>query len=328
MKNEALIKQTQSVVYQTLVNAFDSNKINHAFLLSGLKGSPIKESAIYVAQSLVCENPNPLACEECLSCLRIANQSYADFIYIDGELGTIKKEEIEGLQSSFSKSGVEAKGLKIYIINQLEKATASAANSLLKFLEEPYDDVIGILTTQNQSQILETIISRSQVLRIKSYSKDYLGAELLNSGINQEDVNILVSKYSDINQILEVMNNTDYPTIKALVIETFTTLVNQPESLNFFAINQVNPKIADKKSVVLFLDLLETLITDVVKLKIGESIVFSNQIDILNQALNKRLNYQKLNELIMLAQGSVGFNLNVGLLLDNLFYQIRYEGNE
>jgi DNA polymerase-3 subunit delta' len=328
MKNEALIKQTQSIVYQTLVNAFSSNKINHAFLLSGLKGSPIKESAIYVAQSLVCENPAPLACEECLSCLRIANQSYADFIYIDGELGTIKKEEIENLQSSFSKSGVEAKGLKIYIINQLEKATASATNSLLKFLEEPYDDVVGILTTQNQSQILETIISRSQVLRIKTYSKDYLVNELLNSGISQEDVNILVSKYSDINQILEVMNNTDYPAIKALAIETFTVLVNQPESLNFFAINQINPKISDKKSVVLFLDLLETLITDVVKLNIGENIVFSNQKDILNQALNKRLNFPKLNELIMLAQGSVGFNLNVGLLLDNLFYQIRYEGNE
>jgi DNA polymerase-3 subunit delta' len=328
MKNEALIKQTQSIVYQTLVNAFSSNKINHAFLLSGLKGSPIKESAIYVAQSLVCENPAPLACEECLSCLRIANQSYADFIYIDGELGTIKKEEIENLQSSFSKSGVEAKGLKIYIINQLEKATASATNSLLKFLEEPYDDVVGILTTQNQSQILETIISRSQVLRIKTYSKDYLVNELLNSGISQEDVNILVSKYSDINQILEVMNNTDYPAIKALVIETFTVLVNQPESLNFFAINQINPKISDKKSVVLFLDLLETLITDVVKLNIGENIVFSNQKDILNQALSKRLNFPKLNELIMLAQGSVGFNLNVGLLLDNLFYQIRYEGNE
>jgi DNA polymerase-3 subunit delta' len=328
MKNEALIKQTQSIVYQTLVNAFSSNKINHAFLLSGLKGSPIKESAIYVAQSLVCENPTPLACEECLSCLRIANQSYADFIYIDGELGTIKKEEIENLQSSFSKSGVEAKGLKIYIINQLEKATASATNSLLKFLEEPYDDVIGILTTQNQSQILDTIISRSQVLRIKSYSKEYLFTELLNSGVNQEDVNILVSKYSDINQILEVMNNTDYPAIKTLAIETFMVLVNEPDSLNFFAINQLNPKIADKKSVVLFLDLLETLITDVVKLNIGENIVFSNQIDILNKALNKRLNYQKLNELIMLAQGSVGFNLNVGLLLDNLFYQIRYEGNE
>ena len=328
MKNEALIKQTQSIVYQTLVNAFSSNKINHAFLLSGLKGSPIKESAIYVAQSLVCENPAPLACEECLSCLRIANQSYADFIYIDGELGTIKKEEIENLQSSFSKSGVEAKGLKIYIINQLEKATASATNSLLKFLEEPYDDVIGILTTQNQSQILDTIISRSQVLRIKSYSKEYLVTELLNSGVNQEDVNILVSKYSDINQILEVMNNTDYPAIKTLAIETFMVLVNEPDSLNFFAINQLNPKIADKKSVVLFLDLLETLITDVVKLNIGENIVFSNQNDILNKALNKRLNYQKLNELIMLAQGSVGFNLNVGLLLDNLFYQIRYEGNE
>jgi DNA polymerase-3 subunit delta' len=328
MKNEALIKQTQSIVYQTLVNAFTSNKVNHAFLLSGLKGSPIKETALYVAQSLVCENPNPLACEECLSCLRIANQSYADFIFIDGEQGTIKKEEIENLQSSFSKSGVEAKGLKIYIINQLEKATASATNSLLKFLEEPYEDVVGILTTQNQSQILETIVSRSQVLRIKTYSKDYLIKELLNSGIDQEDVNILVNKYSDINQILEVMNNPDYQTIKALAIETFTVLVNEPDRINFFSINQINPKIADKKSVLLFLDLLETLITDVVKLKIEENIVFSNQNEILNQALAKRLNLQKLNELIMLAQGSVGFNLNVGLLLDNLFYHIRYEGNE
>jgi DNA polymerase-3 subunit delta' len=328
MKNEALIKQTQSIVYQTLVNAFTSNKVNHAFLLSGLKGSPIKETALYVAQSLVCENPNPLACEECLSCLRIANQSYADFIFIDGEQGTIKKEEIENLQSSFSKSGVEAKGLKIYIINQLEKATASATNSLLKFLEEPYEDVVGILTTQNQSQILETIVSRSQVLRIKTYSKDYLIKELLNSGIDQEDVNILVNKYSDINQILEVMNNPDYQTIKALAIETFTVLVNEPDRINFFSINQINPKIADKKSVLLFLDLLETLITDVVKLKIEENIVFSNQNEILNQALTKRLNLQKLNELIMLAQGSVGFNLNVGLLLDNLFYHIRYEGNE
>ena len=328
MKNEALIKQTQSIVYQTLVNAFTSNKVNHAFLLSGLKGSPIKETALYVAQSLVCENPNPLACEECLSCLRIANQSYADFIFIDGEQGIIKKEEIENLQSSFSKSGVEAKGLKIYIINQLEKATASATNSLLKFLEEPYEDVVGILTTQNQSQILETIVSRSQVLRIKTYSKDYLIKELLNSGIDQEDVNILVNKYSDINQILEVINNPDYQTIKALAIETFTVLVNEPDRINFFSINQINPKIADKKSVLLFLDLLETLITDVVKLKIEENIVFSNQNEILNQALTKRLNLQKLNELIMLAQGSVGFNLNVGLLLDNLFYHIRYEGNE
>jgi DNA polymerase III subunit delta' len=327
MKYQALIKQTQPIVYQTLVNAFKDNKINHAFLLSGLKGSPIKESALYIAQSLVCENPNPLACEECLSCLRIANQSYADFIYIDGEVGTIKKEEIENLQSSFSKSGVEAKGLKIYIINQLDKATASATNSLLKFLEEPYDDVIGILTTQNQSQILDTIVSRTQVLRIKTYSKEYLVSELLSSGIEQEDTNILVSKYSDINQILDAMNNTDYPNIKLLAIETFNILVNEPLRLNYFAINQVNPKIGDKRNLALYLDLLETLLTDVVRLNIGENIVFSNQRELLNQALTKSLNYQKINELIMLAQGSIGFNLNVGLLLDNLFYSIRYEGN-
>lgn len=327
MKNQDLIKQTQPIVYQTLVNAFKDNKVNHAFLLSGLKGSPIKESALYIAQSLVCENPNPLACEECLSCLRVANGSYADFIYIDGEQGTIKKEEIENLQTSFSKSGVETKGIKIYIINQLDKATASATNSLLKFLEEPYEDVIGILTTQNQSQVLETIVSRSQVLRIKTYTKDYLITELLNSGIEQEDANILVSKYSDINQILDIMNNTDFPSIKQLSIQTFNVLINDSNSLNYYAIKEIIPKIGDKRNVALYLDLLETLLTDVVRLDIGENIVFSNQSELLTKALTKRLNYQKINELIMLAQGSIGFNLNVSLLLDNLFYNIRYEGN-
>jgi len=327
MKNETLIKQTQPIVYQTLVNAFNNNKISHAFLLSGLKGSPIKESALFIAQSLVCENPKPLACEECLSCLRIANQSYADFIFIDGEIGTIKKEEIENLQTSFAKSGVENRGLKVYIVNQLEKATASAVNSLLKFLEEPYDDVIGILTTQNQTQILDTIVSRSQVLRIKTYSKEYLVNELLNSGVQQEDINILVSKYSDINQILEVMNNTDFQTIKELAVATFDVLINKPEQINYFALTQINPKIGDKKNVVVFLDLLESLLTDVVKLKIGENVVFSNQTDLLKQANDRGLNYQKINELVMLAQGSVGYNLNVGLLLDNLFYKIRFEGN-
>jgi DNA polymerase-3 subunit delta' len=325
MKKHALIEQTQPVVYQTLVNAFKNKKVNHAFLLSGQKGAPIKESAIFLAQSLVCENPNPLACEECISCLRVVNESYADYIIIDGEKGTIKKEEIETLQSSFAKSGIEAKALKVYIIHLFEKATASAINSLLKFLEEPYDDVIGVITTENQAQILDTIVSRCQVLRIKTYSKEYLEKELANNHLGEEDINILVNKYSDINQILEVLNTTDYPTIKGLVIATFNLLINHPSKLNYFVIKDLMPVIKERPNTNLFLDLLETIIADVVRLKVEEKVLFSSQKEQLEKALNSKIDLEGYKQKIVLAQGSMIFNLNTSLLLDSLFYKLRYE---
>ena len=315
MKNQALIKQTQPVIYQTLTNAFNSGKVNHAFLLSGVAGSPIKESAIYLAQSLVCENHNPLACEECISCLRIANGSY----------GTIKKEEIELLQSSFSKSAVESKGLKVYIIHLLEKATASAVNSLLKFLEEPYDDVVAILTTENQALILDTIVSRCQVLRIKSYSKDYLKQELANNNLEEEDINILVNMYSDLTQILDVLNNSDFKAVKELVINTFDLLVNNLNKLNYYATNQLQSKLKDKQNVNLFLDLLETIIADVVRLKVGEDVLFSSQKQLLELASANSSEFNRYKELIILAQGSLSLNLNTALLLDALFYKLRFE---
>jgi DNA polymerase III subunit delta' len=325
MKKHALIEQTQPVVYQTLVNAFKNQKVNHAFLLSGQKGAPIKESAVFLAQSLVCENANPLACEECISCLRIANESYADYILIDGEKGTIKKEEIETLQSSFAKSGVEVKALKVYIIHLFEKATASAINSLLKFLEEPYDDVIGIITTENQAQILDTIVSRCQVLRIKTYSKEYLEQELANNQLSEEDINILVNKYSDINQILEVLNTTNYPAIKELVINTFNLLINHRSQLNYFVIKDLIPIIKERSNTNLFLDLLETIIADVIRLKVGEKVLFSSQKEQLAKALHSGLNLESYKQKIVLAQGSMSFNLNTSLLLDSLFYKLRYE---
>ena len=324
MKNQALIKQTQPVVYQTLVNAFNNSKINHAFLLSGQKGSLLKETALYLAQSLVCENPQPLACEECISCLRISNQSYADFLMVDGTAGTIKKEEIEQIQSSFSKSGVEVKGLKIYIIHLLEKATASAVNSLLKFLEEPYDDVIAILTTENQALILDTIVSRCQVLRIKTYSKDYLVQELANNGLSEEDTNILVNKYSDLPQILDVLNNTEYQAVKNLAITTFEHMINGLNRLNYHVIKEVMPQLKDRQNVSLFLDLLETIIADVIRLKVDEKILFSSQKQLLEIASKSSHNLELYKQLIILAQGSMSFNLNTNLMIDSLFYKIRY----
>ena len=71
MRTKDVLIKTQRVAFQTLANGFKSNRISHAYLISGSNESSLKEMAIYLAKSLVCSKLEPLACEECINCLRI-----------------------------------------------------------------------------------------------------------------------------------------------------------------------------------------------------------------------------------------------------------------
>ena len=69
-----------------------------------------------MAKSLVCKE-DALACEKCNTCFRIENNNYADFIFLDNDVETVKKENIEELQERFSRTAFEEGGRKFYIIN-------------------------------------------------------------------------------------------------------------------------------------------------------------------------------------------------------------------
>ena len=79
------IKNKQPLVYRTFSNALESGKLAHAYLLLGEAGTPLKEAAMYLAKSVLCDYPNPLADEECIICRRIEMNDYPDFIFYDGE---------------------------------------------------------------------------------------------------------------------------------------------------------------------------------------------------------------------------------------------------
>ena len=93
MRTKDLLIKTQRVAFQTLANGFKSNRISHAYLISGSVESSLKELAIYLAKSLVCSNLEPLACEECINCIRIEENNYPDYIFIDGSNESIKKHQ-------------------------------------------------------------------------------------------------------------------------------------------------------------------------------------------------------------------------------------------
>ena len=156
-----LLKEQQPVVYTTLKHALELDKLAHAYMFSGPAGTMKKEAAYLLAQSLVCST-HGFACECCDTCKRIAANEFADLKYIDGTTTSIKKEDIVKLQKEFNKTGLETTGKKIYILDHAENATPDALNSLLKFLEEPTNDMTAILIVEQMDRVLPTIISRCQ----------------------------------------------------------------------------------------------------------------------------------------------------------------------
>ena len=101
----------------------------------------------------------------------------------DGEM--IKKEQILALQQEFSKTALVS-GPRIYVIKNVEKMNQSAANSLLKFMEEPLSaNVFGFLLTENIDRVIRTIISRSQVIHMNNRNEEDLENELLQFEVDE-----------------------------------------------------------------------------------------------------------------------------------------------
>lgn len=98
--------------------------------------------------------------------IMIDNNSYPDLMIIEPDGQWIKKGQLLKLQEEFNNKSLLG-NKRIYIIKQCEKLNSSSANTILKFLEEPNDDIIAILLTNNRYHVIDTILSRCQILNMK-----------------------------------------------------------------------------------------------------------------------------------------------------------------
>ena len=201
-----LLEQQQPIVYRALKNACDTNRISSAYLFTGPYGTPKYEAALLLAQSILCEEGNSLACEECNTCRRVREGIYADMVILDGKEETISKDKVDEIQERFSKTALEKNGQRIYIIKNAENATIAAQNSMLKFLEEPGAGVTAILTTDNVNKLLPTIISRCTVLPFMPRSAQDYYEDLVNVGVEDDDayfMSYIVKDMSDLKNMYD-----------------------------------------------------------------------------------------------------------------------------
>lgn len=161
----------QQVIVKTLKNAISNDRLSHAYLFTGPRGTGKTSIAKIVAKTINCENlVDFLPCNKCKSCLEFNSHNDVDIIEIDAASnnGVDEIREIRNkidLVPSFSK-------YKVYIIDEVHMLTTGAFNALLKTLEEPPSHIIFILATTEPHKIPATILSRCQRFDFKRISLD------------------------------------------------------------------------------------------------------------------------------------------------------------
>lgn len=312
------VKNKQPFVYRTFCHALEKDRVAHAYFLSGEAGTPLKETAVFLAKSLLCDHPSPLADEECPVCIRIEKGDYPDFILLDAEEETVKKEAITDLTESFSRTSLEVKGKMIYVINHVENLKPEAANSLLKFLEEPPSNTYAFLTSENEEKVLPTILSRCEKLRLLLAPRNEVIQEAIALGAQQEDAEILSHFINDAGLLVEEAKKEDYITVKEQLIEFLDALSQTKGYARFVMEKDVVGAIKGKPTLRLFFDMLTLALKDALAEKRGEPIFLSAYATILKE-LAKKLPHLEENIIeTMTMRAEIESNINPGLLLTHL----------
>ncbi len=178
----------QDTIVRTLKNVIKNEKLSHAYLFTGPRGTGKTSSAKLFAKAINClNNKDGDACNECENCKSFNENSNPDIIEIDAASNN-GVDEIREIKNKVNLVPSMSK-YKVYIIDEVHMLSIGAFNALLKTLEEPPEYIIFILATTEPQKLPATIISRCQRFDFKSISHDKM-KECLQNIINKENISI------------------------------------------------------------------------------------------------------------------------------------------
>lgn len=226
----------EPIIYRQLSNSIKKG-LSHAYLFELNDNVYAYDMIMSFIKKVLSGNDENIA-------KRIDDGNYMDLkhIYPDGQM--IKKEQLAELQKSFGTMSLENDN-RFYIIHEAEKLNIAAANSLLKFLEEPSEGIIAILLTNNINLMLKTIVSRCQVLTFsKNKVEDYIEFNQFSSNITLHKLfftiwnnNGELSEYHNnfLKNVIEFINYYEKNKLKTIVFENkFFNEINDKVELNKF----------------------------------------------------------------------------------------------
>ena len=327
MQVERYLKTYQPVIYQTFLNSLQKDQLSHAYLIVGNNGAPLLDVATFFAKSILCDDPSPLACNSCITCLRVDDGNYPDFFVFDGSKATIKKEAVTTIESAFEKKAFENKGIRVYILHLIENMTTEAINSILKFLEEPGQKVYAFLTTNNENLVLPTIISRCQMLRLKLIDKQIVIKTAVEEGIDKKDAELLSYFYNDGELIKEIIDdqesNEAFFAAKNCFEEVIQVLAEgDANDIVYHSQSNLVNKIKTKESCRYFINMLVMAFEDMINVKNQKSVFLESYATIIETLAGKLSHLDESLIELLKCSGVINVNVNIPLLIDHLFHTI------
>ena len=316
------IAERQPFLTKHFAKLIRENKLVHAYLLSGAEGTGKIELAKWIAKGIFCLNSqNGVPCLKCSECNRIENNNHPDVVTIMPDGLSIKVEQIRYLKSEFNKSGVES-DRKVFIIQDAQKMSIGAANSLLKFLEEPSGNITAFLLTSEPQKLLPTIISRCQEVEMQQLTSGQLEQELISESISEKNSYILANLAQSVVEAKKINDNENFDKILATVNNWYRKLLRK-DLLSFVMIqSKIIGLIQNKEDQNLVLQVIILTVRDTVLERFGltEEIVFKENIDFIQQNTAQITNDKLVNGLNLVVESNrkLASNISMQNMLETL----------
>lgn len=317
-----IIGHTQ--VVEHLKSAIKTDKVSHAYIINGEPGAGKKTLASAFAMTLQCDTGNDEPCGKCRSCIQAESQNQPDIIWIKNEkTASIGVDDIRKQLNNDIDIKPYSSRYKIYIIDEADKLTIQAQNALLKTLEEPPYYAVIILLTCNYEAMLETILSRCVVLKLRVVDDDIIKKYLMevkHIPDYRADLSVAFAQ-GNVGKAIKLASTEDFDELKE---DTFNILRNI-YNMEIYEIIDFVKNIASKKMAVNdYLDLIIMWFRDVLLFKATNdvnSLIFKEYIsDIRYQADTRSYNgietiIDALDKAKLRLKANVNFELTMELLL-------------
>lgn len=312
--NPSLLRR-QPYVASLLQKSFDKKRFSHAYLFEGDKGAGKRMMAKELATMII----DPMYPSESVIASAIEQESYANLYIIEPDGQSIKKEQIQDLIKELNKTSL-VEGPRVYIINHVDTMTASAANSLLKYFEEPHPNTHAILITEHIGQILKTIISRSQLLHFQPVATTHIKEQLIKNGVSATKAGLAALLSTTFEQAQELCQQDEFTQMIDITIELGNILAKKYyNALIYF---NEHGRFIGRDNIDLFLQLLIYYVKDIVNHQTNQPLLFDDMKNIKELAQRPQSQWLTILEFLMDQRAHLRYYPNVGLMLDRIMMRL------
>ncbi|HLS08967.1 DNA polymerase III subunit delta' [Lentibacillus sp.] len=322
------IAKIQPLASKIITNSIKRDRVSHAYLLQGERGTGKEAIALLLAKTLFCSNRSGVEpCRECNECKRIESGNHPDVHWIEPDGQSIRKEQIEHLQKEFTYSGLES-DQKVYVVKGADTLTPNASNRILKFLEEPSKKTTAILMTENSSSIIPTIHSRCQVIDLKPLNPQTVQRQLIDYGFPRRTAVLLSTLTNNLDEAISLGEDEWFAQARKLMIQLIETISTNPNDAFLFIHQQWMPHFRERSQQEQGLDLLLLAFKDILYCHIGKednTVVFAKddgKIENLVMFFSQEKLLDILNKLLD-AKRKLRQNVNPTLVMEQLTIQIQ-----